>query len=815
MIDIIWVILCSFLVFFMQPGFLCLEAGLTRTKNAINVAIKNISDFGVSSLIFWAVGFGFMFGETKYGWIGGTDFFPGFESDPARGFSFFLFQIMFCGTAVTIISGAVAERISFLAYLLIAVVVSALIYPIFGHWAWGGSFTGNPSWLLRLGFVDFAGASVVHGIGGWASLAIILIIGPRTGRFQKETEADYSFSGSHLPLAMTGVFFLWIGWIGFNGGSTFAFSDQVPKIIVNTVLAGSAGMLTAGTAGGIQYGYPKIITIMNGSLAGLVSITACCFAVSPGSAIIIGGIGGLVMIFSSWALVRLKIDDVIGAVPVHLMSGIWGTIAVALFSDRSILATGLGRLEQLQIQLYGISVCFLMGFCATYIIFRILNYFWPLRISHQAEIEGLNFAENREISDIYNLSKIMQEQEQTHDLSLRVPTIDPNTEIGQIARQYNQLMDTLQSSMTHVSHLEQSKAEILSYQMRLNAILDNAADGLITFNEQGIIESYNKSCEQMFGYRAEEVLGKKITMLMPEAYAENYDLYFKNYQETGDRKIIGADQLLEGRRKDGKIFPADLSVAVIKLGSETIFSGIIRDITRQKNAEDEMRRSNKALELFASVASHDLKAPLGYIAMCTSLIKQGHEDKLDEEGREFLDIMTKSAIKMQQMIQNLLEYSRIGDHKARFEDLDINEVISEALEKLTLPLQESGANIHYHDLPHITGNKSLLVQLFQNLIGNAVKYRKAGITPEISVEATKEDQNWVFSISDNGIGIDSKFKDKIFVVFQRLHTDDDYEGSGVGLTFCQRIVEFHGGKIWLDTDYKDGSRFCFTLSAQK
>ena len=148
MIDIIWVILCSFLVFFMQPGFLCLEAGLTRTKNAINVAIKNISDFGVSSLIFWAVGFGFMFGETKYGWIGGTDFFPGFESDPARGFSFFLFQIMFCGTAVTIISGAVAERISFLAYLLIAVVVSALIYPIFGHWAWGGSFTGKEVVLL-------------------------------------------------------------------------------------------------------------------------------------------------------------------------------------------------------------------------------------------------------------------------------------------------------------------------------------------------------------------------------------------------------------------------------------------------------------------------------------------------------------------------------------------------------------------------------------------------------------------------------------------------------------------------------------------
>ncbi len=824
MIDIAWVLLCALLVFFMQPGFLCLEAGLTRSKNAINVAVKNISDFAISTLMFWAFGFALMFGETKDGWIGTSHFLLGSGDAATWTFSFFLFQVMFCGTAVTIISGAVAERISFISYILISFIISALIYPVFGHWAWGGAFIGGPGWLSHLGFIDFAGASVVHGIGGWAALAVILIVGPRIGRFEDKGDVFQRFSGSNLPLAMTGVFLLWIGWIGFNGGSSFGFSENVPKIIVNTILAGSGGTITAGAIGWLWYGYPKVISIMNGSLAGLVSITACCFAVSPGEALIIGGIGGIVMLCGSRALERLKIDDVVGAVPVHLMAGIWGTMAVALFSDLSILGTELSRFEQLQVQLYGVAACFVVGFCGTFLICWIINRVWPLRISRTAEIEGLNVAEHREVSELYNLTMTMQEQEQTKDLSLRA-AVEPYTEIGQIARQYNQLMDSLQLSLTDISNLRQSedslkqkiieqrksKAEILSYQKRLDSILDNAVEGLITMDEKGIIENYNKACEKMFGYAADEVIGQNVKMLMPSTYADNHDRYLKNYLETGDGKVIGIGRQFEARRKDGHTFPIDVSVAEIRLGSEIIFSGIIRDITEQKTAQDELLRSNRALELFASVASHDLKAPLGYISMCANLIKKDYEDKLDEEGREFLDVMSRSAIRMQEMIRNLLEYSRIGANKKDFEDINTNDVIAEALEKLTVEVNESDAQISYDNLSHVRGNRNLLVQLFQNLIGNAIKYRRDYQNPEIIISVEKQNNEWIFSISDNGIGIDPKFKDKIFTIFQRLHTDEEYSGSGVGLSFCQRIVEFHGGKIWLDTDYKDGSHFFFSL----
>lgn len=824
LIDIAWVILCALLVFFMQPGFLCLEAGLTRTKNAINVAIKNISDFGLSSLIFWVVGFGVMFGEGWSGLVGTSYFWPEFRDDSLWGISFFLFQLMFCGTAVTLISGAVAERISFISYLLITCVISALLYPLFGHWVWGGALTGTPGWLASLGFIDFAGASVVHGVGGWAALAVILIIGPRTGRFEDGGHRLSAFSGSHLPMAMTGIFLLWVGWIGFNGGSAFGLTARTPLIIVNTILAGSAGMIVAGAAGYIWYGYPKIITIMNGSLAGLVSITACCFAVTPGASVVIGGIGGLIMVFGTLMLERLKIDDVIGAVPVHLMAGIWGTLAVALFADLSVLGTGLSRLEQLLAQFYGIGSCFLVGFCGTYAIFGPLDRVRPLRVSREAEIKGLNIVENREVSELYDLMTVMHEQERTQDLSLRAP-VDPYTEIGQIAAQYNQLMDSLQSSLTHISNLqhselslkqkviaeERAKAEILSYQKRLNSILDNAVDGLITIDSNGIVESYNKACEQMFGYSAKEVIGQNIKMLMPERYAANHDGYIRHYLETGEGKIIGRGCQLEGRRKDGHIFPIDLSVSEIRLGSERIFSGIIRDITEQKEAEAELLRSNSALELFASIASHDLRAPLGYIAMCASLLKEGYESKLDEEGREFLNVMSKSATSMQDMIKNLLEYSRIGAHKQNFKPVDLSESVDGALEKLTVEIRDSHAHISCGDLPVVMGNSALLTQLFQNLIGNAVKYRKKSESPRVAITCREEAGEYMIAVSDNGIGIDPKFKEKIFLIFQRLHTDDEYKGSGVGLSFCQRIVEFHGGKIWLDTEYEGGSRLCFSL----
>ncbi len=293
--DVFWVLICAGLVFLMQAGFTCLESGLTRSKNSINVAIKNITDFGISTILFWAFGFALMFGATANGWIGSSQFFLSLD-DGSRTSTFFLFEIMFCATTVTIVSGATAERLRFRSYIIISIILSGLIYPIFGHWAWSGVQTGTVSgWLGQIGFIDFAGSTVVHSVGGWVALAALLIIGPREGRFPP-VGAHMKIHGSNLPMSVLGVLLLWVGWFGFNGGSTLALNDQVAGIITNTFLAGASGIMVTLTVGWIIRKQADAELVIFGSIAGLVAITASAHAVSAASALAIGGIGGIVML---------------------------------------------------------------------------------------------------------------------------------------------------------------------------------------------------------------------------------------------------------------------------------------------------------------------------------------------------------------------------------------------------------------------------------------------------------------------------------------------------------------------------------------
>jgi ammonium transporter len=444
LIDILWVVICAGLVFVMQGGFLCLEAGLTRSKNSINVAVKNIADFGISVVLYWAFGFALMFGVSQGGWIGTGHFFAAAAREGPWFASFFLFQLMFCGTAVTIISGGVAERMRFSAYLIVAVLVSGLIYPVFGHWAWGGGYEGAPGWLAARGFVDFAGATVVHGVGGGATLAILLLIGPRQGRFPPGG-APANISGNNLPLAMLGVLLLWIGWIGFNGGSTLAMNDRVPGIVVNTIMAAGAGLVTALIVGWWWHRYPVVNLVMNGCLAGLVAITASCYAVDTVEAVCIGAIGTLFMLGAQYGLDYLRIDDVVGAVPVHLAAGIWGTLAVALFGAPRILETGLTTGAQLQVQALGVGVCAVWTFGVTYGVLFLVNRVFPLRVTPEQEHIGLNVAEHRMTTEILDLLTVMEHQAATQDLGLRAP-VEPFTEVGQIAQRYNKVIEALQEA---------------------------------------------------------------------------------------------------------------------------------------------------------------------------------------------------------------------------------------------------------------------------------------------------------------------------------------------------------------------------------
>ncbi|MCD6389237.1 MAG: ammonium transporter [Desulfobulbaceae bacterium] len=395
-LDVLWIILCSGLVFLMQAGFLCLESGLTRRKNSINVAIKNLADFCLTTVVFWVVGFGLMFGASRNGWFGTSEYVLDFSLQSPFFSVFFLFQVMFCGAAVTIMSGAIAERMRFSSYLIVTVAVSALIYPSFGHWAWAGLNDGATNgWLNSMGFVDFAGSTVVHSVGGWMSLAVLLIIGPRRGRFAADGTPQ-KIHPSNLPLATLGTVLLFIGWLGFNGGSTLALNDQVANVLVNTVIAGSVGAISAGLLGYAIQNRLNVTQFMNGCLGGLVAVTANAFAVTTPVAALIGLVGGMIVIGVEELLEHYRIDDAVGAIPVHLGAGIWGTLAVGLYGDLNILGTGLTRLEQIGVQLLGVVVCGLWVFGVGYFLMKAVNRVYPLRVSAEHEDIGLNLAEHGE-----------------------------------------------------------------------------------------------------------------------------------------------------------------------------------------------------------------------------------------------------------------------------------------------------------------------------------------------------------------------------------------------------------------------------------
>ena len=383
-----WTLVAAALVFFMQAGFAMVECGFTRAKNAINIMMKNLMDFSMGSLAFWAVGFGLMFGATSSGWFGTSGFFLSDFSPDGDPWvlAFWMFQVVFCATAATIVSGAMAERTKFVGYLVYTLVLSALIYPIFGSWAWGGLFNGG-GWLEKMGFIDFAGSTVVHSVGGWAALAGTLILGPRLGKYGSDGKIR-PILGHNIPLAALGVFILWLGWFGFNPGSTTTADKSIAMIFVNTNLAAAAGSVVAMLVSWIKFGKPEISMSLNGALAGLVAITAGCANVSPGSAIVIGAVAGVLVVFAVLFFDRIRIDDPVGAVSVHGVNGAWGTLAAGIFNIGGTSAAIIG------VQVLGIAVCFVWTFATALALFKLIDLTIGLRVSPEEEAEGLDPAEH-------------------------------------------------------------------------------------------------------------------------------------------------------------------------------------------------------------------------------------------------------------------------------------------------------------------------------------------------------------------------------------------------------------------------------------
>ena len=826
-LNLAWITLSAALVLFMQAGFCLLESGMSRAKNSINVAIKNLIDLCVSGLLFWVIGFGLMFGASNSGWIGTDGFGLAGYQDP-KSLAFFLFQFVFCSTATTIISGATAERMSFRAYVVVAVLVSGLFYPVFGHWAWGGALGGSPGWLAKMGFVDFAGSTVVHSVGGWISLAAIIVLGPRLGRFPTKARLrreckPSSMHGHDLGLATVGVFVLWFGWFGFNGGSTLAVDSRVPLILVNTNLAAAAGGVAAIGLTWLHEGRPVVSQLLVGVVAGLVSITAGCHIVSPWSAIVIGGIGGVAACGSTYLLARFRIDDVVGAVPAHAIAGVWGTLALALLAPPSLLPTG-DRMTQFGVQLIGVSVAFAWSFGGSFVVFLGVNRFTRLRATARQEVNGLNFSEHGASTAMIDLAAEMHRHGITRQFN-RLVHVDRFTEAGQIGIAYNRVLSQVSAEIARRDTAERQYRDIV----------ENAVEGIFQTTPDGRFQSANPSLLDIYGDKTLLNLQQRISSLATQLYVDptRRDEFKRLVAEQG----VVRDFCSQVRRADGTLIWISESARAVKdqAGNLRYYEGTIVDISHRIDSErlhrerDFAEAASAAKSQFLARMSHEMRTPLGGVINSLDLIT---EDMPVAQRRKFIDIAKQSAHSLLSLINDVLDLSRIEAGKLDIEpvETDLQETVRIATEMIYHQARKKGLLLASHvssDLPsHIWVDGGRLQQILVNLMGNAVKFTHSG---EITVNVSRVDAARAsarpksetaitvrLEVADTGIGIAKHRLEKIFEVFTQADrsTTRRFGGSGLGLAICRQLAELMGGAIGVQARESGGTLFWLEFPAE-
>lgn len=519
-IDQMWVLICALFVFFMQAGFICYEVGFIRPKNVVSVAIENIIAFVITTLSFFAVGYAIMFGPSFHG-LFGSDFWFGSHLQGSASYVIVFFELMFAGTAVTIFSGSMSERTKTKGLIISAIVVGALIYPVYGHWVWGNLYLNQSAWLQQLGFIDFAGATVVHGTAGWIALAGVLVVGPRKGRWDANGRIK-NLGKSNIPFAALGTFILWFSWFGFNGGSLMRFDDSIGQILMNTNISASAGVLGAVcTVFFILKNRSFMEAIFSGALGGLVAITASSNILEPVQAFFVGFITGIIVILGSALLEKLRIDDAVGAISIHAFGSVSGILLLALFANQEVLSLS-NRWLQLVIQIFGVAINFVWVFGMSYIMFKIINKLIGLRVTAEEEEQGLNIVE---YSDLYSWQQAIKDRtytEITDELYLKIQQQNQELE-----KKSQRLMATQEKERDKIARdlhdgvgqllaaskidLGQLKKKLISdgqkdQATRIMGLIDNTVDEIrnviynlkpIYLEEEGLLKSIQKLTAQI------------------------------------------------------------------------------------------------------------------------------------------------------------------------------------------------------------------------------------------------------------------------------------------------------------------------------
>ena len=827
---------------FVQTEFCCLETEISRSKNSINVAVKNILDFSVSSLLFWMFGFCLMFGFGFSDMDKNSSLFF-FQTDDKWINSFFVFQMLFCGTAVTIISGAVAERLRLLGYLFITFIISGIVYPVFGNWAWGGSPGNEPlGWLSKLGFFDYAGSTVVHSIGAWAALAIVIIIGPRTGW---KKESNHIVKGNNYPVAIIGLFLLAFGWLGFNAGSSFEFNGQTPLVFLNTILAGVCGCLSAFLGSCHFYnGKSKVDLLIIGTISGFVGITASANSVSPIEAQIIGFISGIIVILGERFIRSLGIDDVVGVISCHGFAGIWGTLSVALFGDSSNWINNTDRIEQLFIQIIGVVVCFLWSFGLTYVLASFFNKFFPLRVCMEDEYKGLNVSEHGASTEILNLLEDM-EKKSTGDYSNKV-FVEPFTEIGQIAQKYNQVIEKIKK--------RENQLQISAMESR--SVIDTAFDAFISTDSSGIIKKWNQRAEEIFGWSEEEVLGRGIdSLIVPERYRKDLRFSIEGAEDfSGFTKAKNKIECMVFN-KDRHEIPVEISISPLLNGEKITFNTFISDITERRNLQIQLNHVQKleSIGQLAAGIAHEINTPLQYVGDNTrfiqdsmkeliplmkeyhvlsenpeseklSLILKQLEERYEENDVGYLLDEIPDAIeqsleginRVTKIVGAMKEFSHPGMSEKKMNN--INKAIETTINvsrnewKYVAEIETELAT----DLPLIPCYLNDINQVVLNLIVNAAHAIKDKLSEsennlgKITISSRMMGDSVEIRISDTGMGIPEEIRPRIFDPF--FTTKEVGLGTGQGLSIAHTIiVKKHQGTIDFETEAGEGTTFIIRL----
>ncbi len=798
---------CAAIVFLMQAGFCLLESGLVQSKNSINVAVKNILDCALTMLIYTTFGFAMMFGVSQSGLIGA----PGsvdFITDEKLT-AFFLFQLVFCSAAATIVGGAVAERLRISTYLLIVVVVSGVVYPTVGHWVWGGTLPGTtPGWLAALGFVDWAGGSVVHIVGGFAALAATQIIGKRHHLSARQLTGGYS-----LPLAILGTFILWFGWWGFNGGSGLSVGNRLPQTILATNLGGISGGLAAAIYSRLSLGRIEVVPLISGCLAGLVATTPACHVIGPGVAILSGAVGAVVALKSTTWLIRLGIDDAVGAFPVHGAAGIWGVVVFGLFAPESDLLAG-GRWQQIGVQALGALVAAAASYSVVFGALKLASRFIALRVTEEEEKIGLNVVEHGATNDVTELLAEINEHSNTADFSSDIEA-DPYSEVGQIATEYNRVIARVREEIN--AH-EQTNEWLDGERLRMKSVLDHAGVGIYQLDTDGNVGSANATLLEIIGFDSLEDLQlaqERRSARLPWHEDSDASTMVSNFENGLTTKEIETQII----RSSGEPRWTLESLVPVCDDSGKLLSwlGTVHDITEQKQAalaeiEIAEAKSEAKGEFLASM-SHEIRTPLnGVIGMLDLL----DASELSTKQQNFVSVAKSSAGSLLSLINDILDFSKIEAGHMQLEQIefDLRELIEQTGEQFAYQAHAKQLEINCRisdELPRILcGDPERLRQVMVNLLGNAIKFTETG---EVNLSVSRRGNVMRIGIQDTGIGMDDATKEKLFQSFTQADasTTRKYGGTGLGLAISRQLVELMGGRINVESTLGQGSEFWFEI----